>query len=82
MCVCAYISLSSLTRLAVSLKVSSVGEKVPSFSRFVGLGGGTNGEGCGSLTSTYATAGSPCICNKHTNNSQTVAMQIVASKLL
>lgn len=40
-------SLSSFTRLAVSLKLSSVGENVLGRSLFGGLVGGTNGEGSG-----------------------------------
>lgn len=57
-----HISLSSLTRLAVSLKVSSVGEKALSFSRFWGLGGGTKGDGCDEeLVSTAPDVGSSCI---------------------
>lgn len=40
-----YTSLSSLTRLAVSWKLSSVGEKVLGRSLFWGLAGGTNGDG-------------------------------------
>lgn len=40
-----YMSLSSLTRLAVSWKESSVGEYMLDFSRFTGFGGGITGGG-------------------------------------
>lgn len=42
-----YTSLSSFTRVAVSLKLSSVGEKVLGRSLFWSLVGGTKGEGSG-----------------------------------
>lgn len=40
-----YMSLSSLTRLAVSWKESSVGEYMLDFSRFTGFEGGITGGG-------------------------------------
>lgn len=64
-----HISLSSLTRLAVSLKVSSVGEYALSFSRFWGLGGGTKGDGCDeALASAAPWFCSSCIWHKDNVN--------------
>lgn len=62
-------SLSSLTRLAVSRKVSSVGEYMLGFSRFVGLGGGTKGDGWLEEPPSMLPADcSSCICNQTTLN--------------
>lgn len=71
-----YTSLSSLTRLAVSLKLSSVGEKVLGRSLFGGLAGGANGEGSGAGKSPLLSTGfSSFICKAM----QTVNMNLLKS---
>lgn len=60
-----YTSLSSLTRLAVSLKLSSVGEKALGRSFFEGFAGGANGDGSGAEESSLFPSGfSSFICKK------------------
>lgn len=66
-----YTSLSSFTRLAVSLKLSSVGEKVLGRSLFWGLAGGTNGDGSGAEESPLLPAGfSSFICKNNAERKQ------------
>lgn len=57
-----YTSVSSLTRLAVSLKLSSVGEKVLGRSFFEFLAAGTNGDGSGAEESALLAGFSSFIC--------------------
>lgn len=54
-----YMSLSSLTRLAVSWKESSVGEYMLDFSRFTGFSGGISG--CGWLVEMSSVLKADCL---------------------